>query len=96
MINGTRNVAILSDEFFQRYNLCQMCVNVNDSLKDNMTNGYNFNDSKIIKIEIKWNNDIVTTYNMLKDCYRIIKIDLSNFNTSQIYNMTKYLVSVIH
>ena len=26
---------------------------------------------------------------MLKDCYRIIEIDLSNFNTSLIYNMTR-------
>ena len=53
-----------------------MCVN--DSLK-----------SKIITIKIKWNNAIVTAYNMLKDCYRIIEIDLSYFNTSQIYNMTR-------
>ena len=86
-INGTRNVTILSDSFYQRYNPCQ--IDINGSFKDNISNRYDFNDSEIITIKIKWNITIESTESMFDNCNRIIQIDLTYFNNSKVNNTSK-------
>ena len=86
-IKATKNVTILSDDFFQRYKPYE--IYINDSRYDNITNHYDFNDSGNITIKIKWNNTINNTESMFRSCDKIIKIDLSNFNTSLVSNMSR-------
>ena len=78
---------MLYDEFFQGYNPNQ--IYINDSLKDNITNRYDFNDSEIITIKIKWNITIESTESMFDNCNRIIQIDLTYFNNSKVNNTSK-------
>ena len=82
-----KNVVILSDDFFNRYNTCE--IYINNSLSDSKVNRYNFNDSENITILIKWNNTIDNAESMFRDCDKIIEIDLSNFDTSQVTLMIK-------
>ena len=85
-INGIKNASILSDTFFRSYIPCQ--IYINDSLEDNIANRYDFKESEINTIKIKWNNTIETTSYMFNNCNKIIEIDLSYFNSPNIINMT--------
>ena len=86
-IKAEENVTILSDDFFNRYNPCE--IYINNSLSDDILNRYNFNDSENISIIIKWNNTIYDAESMFRDCEKIIEIDLSHFDTSQVTNMSR-------
>ena len=85
-INGTGNNNILSNDFFKRYNKCE--IYINDSLQDEIKSGYDFNNSEFYNIKIKWNISISNTEKMFYNCKQIIEIDLSNFDTSQVTNMS--------
>ena len=54
----------------------------------NINNLYYYNYSESITILI-WNININSTEEMFWDCYNVIEIDLSNFDTSQITTMKK-------
>ena len=83
-INTKGNITILSDNFFQRYNPLQ--IYINGYLQENITNKYYFNKTSIINLI--WNNTIESTENMFIGCNKITEIDLSNFDTSQVTNMS--------
>ena len=85
-INGTGNIKILSDNFFKKYNKCD--IYINDSLQNIASNEYDFNSSEYIyKIKIIWNDIITTAGTMFAKCSNIIEIDLSNFNSSLVNDM---------
>ena len=84
-INGTGNITILSDNFFQRYKPDQ--IYIVDSFDYITTNEYYFTNTEIYTIRIKWNNILQSTNYMFLDCNKIIEIDLSNFNSSKVNNM---------
>ena len=64
-------------------------IYINNTLSDNKVNRYNFNDSENISIIIRWNNTIYDTESMFRDCEKIIEIDLSHFDASQVTNMSR-------
>ena len=85
LIRGPGNIKILSDKFFRENNPYE--IYINDSSIE-IKNEYYFNNSENITVKVKWNSTITNTNNMFQNCDRIIKIDLSNLNTSQITNMS--------
>ena len=87
-INGTGNIQLFSDVFFNRYSNCE--ININDAYNIT-TNTFYFNNSEIMNtVKIKWNNpNINNTSSMFKDCNNINEIDFSNFDTSQVKDMSK-------
>ena len=76
------NIKILSDNFFNNYKPCEVKINGNPK---NINNSYVF-DSESITI-ITWNININSTKEMFSNCDKIIEIDLSNFDTSQVKDM---------
>ena len=88
-INSTNNFQILSDTFFQRNKPYE--IYINDSLPDMIRSLYYFNYIKnnILIFKIKWNISITVTDFMFQSCDKIIDIDLSHFNTSQVSSMNK-------
>ena len=54
---------------------------------ENYFDGLNSKDMNIIKI--KWDDIILTTRNMFKNCYNITEIDLSNFDISKVKDISK-------
>ena len=89
-IKGAGNIRILSSEFFKNYTASE--IYLNDSLLEETKYKYYFdrNDSEIISIvKIKWNDIIISSaYKMFLNCDKIIEIDLSHFDASNIYDMS--------
>ena len=86
-VKGTGNIKLFSDDFYQIYN--SFNINFNDTssyVEGNklISNSDNTEDTSFIKII--WNNTILTMKNMFKNCDKILEIDLSNFDTSNINN----------
>ena len=87
--NGTRIIKIFSDNFFKDYNQCD--IYINNILQNETKNEYNFSYQKdeINIVKITWNITLSTAINMFSGCYKIIEIDLSKFESSNIINMGK-------
>ena len=47
-----------------------------------------YNSEKVNIIKIIWNDAILTTKNMFKICDKIFRMDLSNFNTFHVNDMS--------
>ena len=77
------NIQILSNNFFNNYRPYE--VNINGSPKDIKTIHTINSKSTII---IRWNINIKSTKEMFKDCEKIVEIDLSNFDTSEVTDMS--------
>ena len=87
-LNGTGNIKILSDDFFIRYEPFE--VYKNDLFVNLEQNKYNVSRNEAeneIIIKILWNITILSTKNMFEGCTKIIEIDLSKFDTSQVNDM---------
>ena len=94
MINGNGNIKLFSDEFLRKYNHCD--IYVNDIFFDKKINEYfidsNLNYSENISltfVKIVWNDTILTTRNMFENCYKIIEMDLSKFDASNVNDMSR-------
>ena len=96
-IKGIGNVKLFSDEFFRKYNNCE--IYLNDTFFDIKKNEYyidsNLNYCENISlifiqnIKIIWNDTILTTKNMFENCDKIFEINLYNFDTSQIKDTSR-------
>ena len=89
-IKETGNIKIFSDNFFKKYSHCEVYLNDSFFGKDN--NEYYFesyNSNKINIIKIIFNDSILTTKNMFEKCDKIIEIDLTNFDTSKVNDMSR-------
>ena len=89
-VKGEGNIKLFSDKFFQAYNHCE--IYLNDNFYDEDKNEFFFNSTNsenLNIIQIIWNDTIQTTENMFENCNTIIEIDLSNFDTSKVSNMSK-------
>ena len=62
-------------------------VYINDIRQNVVNHSYYFNENDNL-IELKWNNNINNTGYMFFECSDIIEIDLSNFDTSQVTDMS--------
>ena len=84
---GTGPIKILSDSFFKRFNRCQIYIN-NDNQSE-VKNEYNFSyfDESINVIKIIWDISINSGNLMFSKCNKIIEIDLSKFDPSNIKEM---------
>ena len=76
------NINILSDTFFNDYKPSEVIIN---GSPQSINNSYDFYSESITII--KWNININSTKEMFSFCGKIIEIDLSNFDTSQVTDM---------
>ena len=92
-IKGTGNIKFFYDSFFQIYNHCE--IHLNDSFYITEKNEYyfypniNLENNDINFVKIIWNDTILSTRNMFENCTKIIEMDLSNFDTSNVSSMSK-------
>ena len=84
-IRGPGNLKILSDKFFQENKPYE--IYVNDSFLE-IKNEFFYNNTDIFIVEVQWNITIKNINNMFENCDNIIEIDLSNFNTSQVTDIS--------
>ena len=87
--NGIGIIKIFSDNFFKDYNQCD--IYINNILQNETKNEYNFSYQKdeINIVKITWNITLKTAMNMFFGCDKIIEIDLSKFESSNIISMAK-------
>ena len=94
-IKGTGFINILGSEFANIYYPNEVIIN--NIISNITTNKYDFNQVDNY-VELIWNNNINNTINMFKGCSNIIEINLSNFDTSLVTNMSfmfGYIYSLI-
>ena len=85
-INETGFIKILSDEFF--FNRSKPSeIFINNNSQNEINNEYYFNNSETNIVKIIWNTTIYSTNNMFKLCNKIIEIDFSHFDTSNVRSM---------
>ena len=86
-INGTGEINIFSDNFFKVNNECD--IYINDEHKTEKKNKYYFsnqnNNTNVVRII--WNKKINDVTSVFSGCDKIIEIDLSKFETSNIRMM---------
>ena len=89
IIKEKGNIKLFSDDFLQNYN--NFNIYLNNILIDTNKNELcfdSYNSEELNIIRIIWNETILTTKNMFKNCYKIFGIDLSNFDTSKVNDMS--------
>ena len=89
-INGTGNMKIYSENYLSEKPDIIIIINNNiNYTKTNIVNTYYFNSSEnyINDIKLIWDKPINSTINMFKNCYNIIEIDLSSFDTTSVTTM---------
>ena len=90
VVNGTGNIKLFSDNFLQTYNAFE--IYLNESFLNISKNEFNFDSNSIFSslnfIKIIWNETIISTKKMFENCYNIIEIDLSQFDTSKVKDMS--------
>ena len=89
IIKEKGNIKLFSDYFLQNYN--NFNIYLNNILIDTNKNELcfdSYNSEEVNIIRIIWNETILTTKNMFKNCYKIFGIDLSNFDTSKVNDMS--------
>ena len=87
--NGTGAIKLYSNIY---QNLKPDIVIINDKINhtiDKTPYIYNFSklENNINNITLIWNNPLDSTNNMFQDCKKIIEIDLSNFDASEVSEM---------
>ena len=83
MTNGSEFVKFLSETFFNQYKPCQLYINNNSQTE--IKNGYSFNNINSINvIRIFWDKRINTIVSMFSNCNKIIEIELSKFDASEV------------
>ena len=83
VIKGKGNLFFLNNNF----NPEPSEVIINDEIKDSGIKNYNFTE-ELNNVIIKFNNSITSCANMFYGLTNIIEIDLSNFDTSKVKNMS--------
>ena len=84
-IRGPGNEYILSPHF--NSNNYPNIIYINENQNFTITNRYYFNEINNT-VNLIWNNSIDSSYRMFQGCSNIIEIDLSNFDTSKLTNMS--------
>ena len=86
-INGTGTINIFSDNFFKVNNQCE--IYINDEHKTEAKNKYYFTqqNDKLNIVNIAWNKKLDFVSTMFDGCDKIVEIDLSKFETSNIKMM---------
>ena len=84
--NGTGNVAILSDDFFNTKKPIKVEIN---GREEAIQNKYYFYDAanNINNITLQFNDNLNSAYRMFSGCNNIIEIDFSEFDTTKLENM---------
>ena len=85
-IKGPGFSDILSSNFSREYH--QNITYINGIKNSTITNRYYFNEINNTVV-LTWNNPINNCYEMFCDCKNITKIDLSDFDSSQVTRMSK-------
>ena len=85
--NGTGNIAILSYDFYNKYN--PNGIYINDILLNENENRYYFTNHEnfINKVRITWDISINTTDSMFSGCNKIVEMDLSKFKATDVITM---------
>ena len=86
MTNGSQIIKYLSEEFFNKFIPCQLYINNNSQTEIKYEDLFdNINSINIIRII--WDKSINTTVSMFSNCNKIIEIDLSKFDASEVISM---------
>ena len=80
-------IQILSDEFFKKYNQCDVYKNGNIQTQTKNKYSFTHQESGINTVRIIWKTKIDTTGSMFSDCNKIYEIDLSKFDTTYVTAM---------
>ena len=95
-VNETGNIKLFSNEFLKQYKNFE--IYINDTLTNITKNEYYVDDTYLNYsqklqyfnfVKIIWNDTITTTKNMFENCDKIIEIDLSNFDASNVNEMNR-------
>ena len=81
---GSKKVFSSSNNFNKSY--YPNMIYINGEKQPSIQNSYDLNLTEN-NVELIWNNSINYCRDMFRECIDIIKIDLSNFNTSNVINM---------
>ena len=86
---GTGTIKILSDSRFLYTSQCNVYINNDDENELSIEYPFNFNDNDDINtVRITWESKMDTTIGMFTGSNKIIEIDLSKFDTSDVGIMT--------
>ena len=85
-IKGSYNATILRENFLQKYNPYE--IDIIDSIYNSSYDENCTNNSERFIVKIKWNYTSENINKMFRNNDNIISIDLSNFNSSQIRDMS--------
>jgi len=90
-IKGSGTIQILSNDF----NILPYKILINGNEQGTIQKAYGFTNSEntINTITLKWNVEITSTVNMFYNCYKIIEIDCTSFDTSKVMNMSRMFMS---
>ena len=86
-INGTGIFNIFSDNFFKVNNQCDIYINGEHKTEKKNKFYFTQQNDKLNVVRISWNKKINDVSSMFNGCEKIVEIDLSKFETSNIKTM---------